>query len=118
MNQIELTKDNFDAALTEHKLMVVDFWAPWCKPCLAFKKVVDEVSGEYPDVMFAAIDVDQETELAKEFEIRSVPSIMILRDQVVVYAEAGAMPATGLRELLNQAKALSQEQLQALKEGE
>lgn len=116
MNIIEVTTENFDEVLNQHKLLLLDFWAQWCVPCKAFTKVVEQIAPEFPEFTFGSIDIDKEKTLAEEFEIRSVPSIMILRDEVVVYANSGALTATALKDLLNQAKALNADELDAAKE--
>lgn len=106
-----LTAESFDHALATHELLVVDFWAEWCGPCKAFEKIMSSVAKEYSDVFFASVNVEQEKSLAEEFEVRSIPFVMIFKKRVLVYAESGALPATALRELLDQARALDPEQL-------
>ena len=110
MNIIELNADNFDQVIHDHHFLLIDFWAKWCKPCQTFKTVIDRVAPEYPDFLFARIDIEDQKALADEFEVRSIPSVMILRDNVVVYAESGALSMSVLRDLLDQAKALDENQ--------
>jgi len=105
-NIIEVGAESFDQAIAEHALVVVDFWAPWCVPCKAFATVIDRVAAQHPDVMFLTVDIDKEPALAEEFEVRSVPSVMILRDRVVVFADSGALGESALTELLQQAAAI------------
>ena len=107
----ELTSQNFDQTLEANDLLVVDFWADWCGPCKVFGKIMAQVATDYPDVFFASVNVENEKALSEEFDVRSVPFIMIFRKRVLVYAESGALSASGLRELLDQAKALDPSQL-------
>ena len=107
-----LKASEFNDVLNSHPLILIDFWAKWCGPCKGFAKVMKTVSMDYPDVYFASVDVEEERELAEEFAVRSVPFIMLLRDRTVVYAESGALPEASVRELLDQAKNLTAEQLQ------
>lgn len=106
MALIHLTQANFDEVMHSHKLIVMDFWAEWCEPCKAFSHTFETVAEEYPQATFAKIDIEAEAELAAEWDIRSVPMLMILRENVLLFAEAGALPAGSLRELLDQALAL------------
>ena len=103
---VTVTLDSLDSLLAENELIVVDFWAQWCKPCLSFNKVVEAVSEEYPDVLFAKVNIEDEPELAREFDVQSVPAVLILRSQVMVYAHSGAMPAAALTELIEKAQNL------------
>lgn len=102
----QLTESQFDHTLETKPFILVDFSAKWCGPCKGFSKVMETVSSEYPDCFFATIDVDEEKSLAKEFSVQSVPSVLIIRNRHVVFAKSGAMTATELRQLLNDAKAL------------
>ena len=110
-NIIEVTSKNFDEVAGEHEVLLLDFWAEWCGPCKSFAEVIKQVAPDYPDVTFGSIDIEKESDLAEEFQVRSVPAVMIMRREVVVYADAGALTATSLRELLNQAKSLDPEKL-------
>lgn len=113
MNLIRLTHNNFDEIVAKHDLIVIDFQAEWCVPCRSFEKVIEQAAKQYPEVMFGKVDIDAEKELAKEFHILSVPSVMILRERVVVFADSGAMTATALSELIKQAQALDPEKLKS-----
>lgn len=106
MNIVEITHQNFDDVVANHELLLIDFSAQWCAPCKSFAKIIAEVAKKYPDVTFATVDIDEESELAEDFRIRSVPYVMILRNRVVVFAESGALSANSLMDLLEQAKAL------------
>lgn len=109
MTTINLTKDNFDQTVADNPMVIVDFWAPWCAPCRFFSPVYEEASGQYPDVVFAKVNTEEEQELAGMFGIRSIPTLMILREKVILYSEAGALPAAQLKGLIDQAKALDME---------
>ncbi|OGT25240.1 MAG: thiol reductase thioredoxin [Gammaproteobacteria bacterium RIFCSPLOWO2_02_FULL_42_14] len=106
-----LTAATFDSTLESHSFLVIDFWATWCGPCKGFSTVLHKVAKEYPDIYFGSVDVEAEKALADEFDIRSVPFVIIMRDKVMVYAESGALSESALRELLDNAKKLTKEQL-------
>lgn len=106
-----LTKDNFEDVITKNDLVIVDFWAPWCGPCKGFAPVFEAASEKYKDVVFAKVNTDEEQELAGHFAIRSIPTIMIFREQVVLFSQAGALPANGLESVITQAQALDMKQV-------
>ena len=110
-NIIELTHANFDDLLAKHELVLIDFWAEWCAPCKDFTKVIEKISPDYPEFMFGSINIEDEKELTEEFNIRSVPAVMILRDSVCVYADSGSLNPENLRELLDKTKDLDPEEL-------
>lgn len=103
---MDLTKDNFNETLENNDIVVLDFWAKWCGPCLSFKPVFQQVSEKFPQVTFAQVNIEEEPSLAEDFDVRQIPLIMILREQVVLFSEAGTMPASALSDLIEQAKAL------------
>jgi thioredoxin 1 len=103
---IELTKDNFEQIIAENDMVVVDFWAEWCGPCKAFAPTFERAAEKYDGVVFAKVDTEAEQELSAAFNIRSIPTLMVFREQVVLYAEAGALPAAALDNVLTQAKAI------------
>ena len=106
MATVELTKDNFEDVVTKNDLVIVDFWAPWCGPCKGFAPVFEAVSAKHPGVVFAKVNTDDEQELAGHFAIRSIPTLMVFREKVVLFSQAGALPAEGLESIVTQAQAL------------
>jgi len=103
---LALTKDTFEQVVTGNDMVVVDFWAPWCAPCRAFAPTYEAASEQHADVVFAKVNTEEEQELAAAFNIRSIPTLMFFREQVILYAEAGALPQPALEEVLTKAKAL------------
>jgi thioredoxin 1 len=106
MTTINLTKDNFDKTLNDNPMVVVDFWAAWCGPCRAFSPVFEAASEKNADVVFGKVNTDEEPELAQMFSIRSIPTLMIVREKVVLYQEPGSLPAGPFQDLLDKAKGL------------
>ena len=102
----ELTKDNFEETVTGSDIVIVDFWAPWCGPCKGFAPVFEAASEKHPDVVFAKVNTDQEQELAGHFAIRSIPTLTLFRESVMLFSQAGALPAAGLESIIEQAKAI------------
>ncbi len=111
MAVLELTQDNFEATVTGNKMVIIDFWAPWCGPCKSFAPVFEAAAEKHPDVVFAKVNSDDEQALAGHFGIRSIPTIMLFREEIVVFMQAGALPASGLESVLTQAKALDMDQV-------
>ena len=111
MPTIDLTIDNFEKVVIANDVVIVDFWAPWCGPCKGFAPVFDAASEKYPDVVFAKVNTEDEQELAGHFAIRSIPTLMLFREKVVLFSQAGALPAEGLDSVIDQAKALDMKQV-------
>ncbi len=84
MAVVELTKENFESTVTESGFVIVDFWAPWCGPCRSFAPVFEKVSEEHPEIVFAKVNTEEEQAIAAHFQIRSIPTLMIFRDQVII----------------------------------
>jgi thioredoxin 1 len=111
MATVTLTKENFQEVVEGDGLTVIDFWAEWCGPCRQFAPTFERVSEANPDVVFAKVDTEDQPELAAAFEIRSIPTLMIVRDNVMVYAQPGALPEPALVDLLQQARALDMDEV-------
>ena len=111
MSTIELTKLNFEDVVTGNDTIIVDFWAPWCGPCKGFAPIFEAASEKHPDVVFAKVNTDEEQELAGHFAIRSIPTIMVFREKVVLFSQAGALPGDGLESVISQVKALDMKQV-------
>ncbi len=111
MAVLELTQQNFEATVTGNKMVIIDFWAPWCGPCKSFAPVFEAAAEKHPDVVFAKVNSDDEQALSGHFGIRSIPTIMLFREEIVVFMQSGALPASGLESVLTQAKALDMDQV-------
>jgi thioredoxin 1 len=101
-----LTTDRFDATVGTHDIVIVDFWAPWCGPCKAFAPVFESVAEDHPDVKFVKVNTDEEGALAGHFGIRSIPTLMIFREQVIVFQQPGALPRGAVEDVLRQVREL------------
>jgi thioredoxin 1 len=106
MAPASMTAQEFQAAVAKDGILFVDFWAAWCAPCRAFAPVYDEVSRENPDIVFAKVDTDQERELSATLRIQSIPTLMVFRDRVLLFAQPGALPKSALLDLVKQVRAL------------
>jgi thioredoxin len=108
---IDLTKENFGEVIEKNDLVIVDFWAPWCGPCKSFAPVYEEISGKHDDIVFAKVNTEVEQELAGHFQIRSIPTLMVFREQIVLYSQPGALPGAALEEIIGKAKELDMNQV-------
>jgi len=103
---LELTKDNFVSSIDGHPFAVIDFWAPWCGPCRAFAPTFAAAAQRHPEVRFAKVNTEEQQELAAHFNIRSIPTLMVFRDNIIVFAQAGALSASALDQVLTAARGL------------
>jgi thioredoxin 1 len=111
MAVVELTKENFEQVVTSNPTVIVDYWAPWCGPCRAFAPVFEKVSEMHPDVVFAKVNTEEEQEIAAHFQIRSIPTLMVFRDQVIVFSQPGALPQGAFEQVVTRAKTLDMEEV-------
>ena len=113
MATIAVTSETLESLINENDLVLLDFWAEWCGPCRTFGPIFETVSEEFPNGVFGKIDTEDQQALAASFNIQSIPTLMIIREQVVIFSQAGALPEASLRDLVNQALSLDMEAIHA-----
>ncbi|GAB3565120.1 thioredoxin [Amycolatopsis endophytica] len=113
MATVTLTKDNFEDVVNSDGMVLVDFWAAWCGPCRQFAPVFEGAAGRHDDIVFGKVDTEDQTELAQAFGIRSIPTLMAVRDGVVLYAQPGALPEQNLEELIGKLREVDMEHVRA-----
>jgi thioredoxin 1 len=111
MATVELTKDNFESTIDDNDIVLVDFWAEWCGPCKMFAPWYEEVSENHDDVVFGKVDTEDQQELAASFGIRSIPTLMAFRDNILVFSQPGALPQQSIEELVSQVKGLDMDEV-------
>ena len=113
MATIEVTKENFEEVITKNKIVILDFWAAWCGPCKAFAPTFEAASEKNRDVVFGKVNTEEQQELAGHFQIRSIPNVVLFREQVMLFGQPGAMPPAGIDSVIEQAKALDMDKVRA-----
>ena len=111
MPVVELTQENFEEVVTSNSTVIVDYWAPWCGPCRGFAPVFEKVAEQHPDVVFAKVNTDEEQEIAAHFQIRSIPTLMVFREQIIVFSQPGALPQGSFEQVVAKAKSLDMEEV-------
>jgi len=113
MAVLELNEQNFEEVILNNDFDVIDFWAPWCGPCKGFAPVYDAASEKHEGIVFAKVNTEEHQALAGHFQIRSIPTLVIFREKVIIYAQPGAMPASGFDDLIARAKEVDMAQVHA-----
>jgi len=106
MAVIELSEENFEETINNNDFVIVDFWAQWCGPCKSFAPTYEKLSAEFPDVVFAKVNTEEEQGIAAHFQIRSIPTLMMFREQIIIFSEAGALPEPAFKDIIERASDL------------
>ena len=113
MATIELNEESLEKTIVDNDIVIIDFWAPWCGPCKSFGPIYEEVSEKHADIVFAKVNTEDEQGIAAHFQIRSIPTLMIFREQIVLFSEPGMLPASGLEQVIEQIKGLDMDKVKA-----
>ncbi len=113
MATVAVTKDNFEEVVINNDTVIVDFWAPWCGPCRSFAPTYEQLSDQYPEIVFAKVNTEEEQDLAGYFQIRSIPTLMVFREKVILFSQPGALSSANFEDLITQVKAVDMAQVHA-----
>jgi thioredoxin 1 len=117
MSVLELTKENFESVIVGNDIVVVDFWAPWCGPCRGFAPIYEDVADDHAErgtgIVFAKVNTDEQQELGGHFQIRSIPTLMVFRERVILFSQAGALPKSALEQVLDQVQKIDMAEVHA-----
>jgi len=108
---VEITEQNFEETITNNDIVIVDFWAEWCGPCKSFSPIYEEVSEKHDDIVFAKVDTEAQQGLAAHFQIRSIPTLMIFREQIVLFSQPGMLQASQLEEVIGKVREIDMEKV-------
>ncbi len=111
MATVEINKENFRSTYENNDIVIIDFWASWCGPCMSFLPVYEKVSNDFPEIVFGKVDTEVETEMAQHFSIRSIPTLMVIRGGYEVFYQPGALYEEQLRELIQKVQELDMEEV-------
>ena len=111
MALVNLTEKNFNENVENNNIVIIDFWAPWCGPCRSFAPVYEKTAEQYPDILFGKVNTEEEQGLGGYFQIRSIPTIMILREKIAVFQQAGVIPEEALKDIISQVQALDMDKV-------
>ncbi len=113
-----LTQANFNETVQSDKPVIIDFWAPWCAPCRMFAPIFEAAADKHPDILFAKVNTEEEQALASAFGIRSIPTLMVFREQIMLFQQAGALPANGMEQLIGQVRSVEMDEVRRQIEAE
>lgn len=113
MSVIDLTQDTFESTIENNDIVIIDFWAEWCGPCKQFAPTYEKVAEKHPDIVFAKVDVEQQQELAGMFQVRSIPTLVFMREKIVVFSNPGVIPESNFEEGITQLKDLDMDKVRA-----